>query len=179
MKPQTTRHCARWLSLIAIAAAVTACGGNQRELQAYIDDIKARPGGAIEPLPEIRPAPSYVYEPGDRRSPFVPDAPQRAIGRGPGSVDAPDPDRPRENLERYPLDSLTMVGTLSDERGDFGLIQDAEGLVHTITVGNYMGQNNGRITSITDSRIGLTEIVPDGLGGHIERPATIALNNTQ
>ena len=70
-----------------------------------------------------------------------------------------------------------MVGTLSDQRASFGLVQDAQGLVHRVTVGNHLGQNFGRITKITDSEIQLVEIVPDGLGGYLERPAAIALAN--
>lgn len=179
MKMQSKRIRIGWAGLLVVAAAVSACGGDQRELQRYIDDIKARPGGTIEPLPEIRPAPSYVYEAGDRRSPFMPDLPQQVVNRGPDSVDRPDPNRARENLERYPLDGLSMVGTLADSRGGYALVQDPDGLVHTVTVGNYLGQNNGRINGISESRIDLTEVVSDGLGGYIERPASIALNNTQ
>lgn len=177
IKPETTKSLARWLTLLGSAAAVTACGGDQRELQAYIDSVKARAGGTIEPLPEIRPAPSYVYEPGDRRSPFVPDSPQQVLSNNPDAVDGPDLDRPLEYLENQPLDALSMVGTLRDPRGQFGLIQDPDGLVHRVTVGNHMGHNFGRITQISESEIELVEIVRDGLGGYIERPASIALSD--
>ncbi len=68
-----------------------------------------------------------------------------------------------------------MVGTLADKRASFGLVQTADGLVHRITVGNHIGQNYGRVTSITDSEIRLVEIISDGLGGYLERPAKIAL----
>lgn len=165
---------ARWLALAVTALGLAACGSNQRELQAYIDEVKARPGGAIEPLPEIRPAPTYTYQPAGRRSPFIPEEPVRAVSsNGVG----PDPDRPREFLEQEPLDSLTMVGTLSNRDGAYGLIQDAAGLVHRVTIGNYMGQNYGRITSITESEIQLVEIMSDGRGGYYERPATVGLRD--
>lgn len=153
---------------------LSACGADHRELQAWIDEVKARPGGEIEPLPEINPAPSYVYEAGGRRSPFIPDAPQSVpTDTGVG----PDMDRPREYLEGEPLDALTMVGTLSNSTGAFGLVQDSQGLVHRVTVGNHMGQNYGRITDISESQIQLVEIIADGLGGYYERPASIGLSD--
>ncbi len=68
-----------------------------------------------------------------------------------------------------------MVGTLADRRASFGLVQTKDGLVHRVTVGNHLGQNYGRIVAISDSQIQLVEIIPDGLGGFLERPAAIAL----
>lgn len=171
MMPKAT---GRWLTLAGLSLVISACGSNQGELQAYIDRIKAQPGGAIEPLPEVRPAPTHVYEPRGRRSPFVPDAPQRAAAN---NGIRPDPNRPREDLESDPLDSLTMVGTMSNAEGAFGLIQDAEGLVHRVRIGNHMGQNYGRITSITETEIQLIEMMSDGRGGFYERPASIGLSD--
>lgn len=162
------------LAILSLALALTACGADHRELQAEIDAIKARPGGVIEPLPEVRPPPSFVYEAGERRSPFIPEVPQRPIDN-PGI--GPDLDRPREMLESVPLDSLTMVGTLSNADGVYGLVQDSQGLIHRPTVGNHMGQNYGRIISITESEIQLLEIISDGLGGYYERPASIGLSD--
>lgn len=164
----------RSLAAAALAVSLSACSGGNDDLRAYIDQVKARPGGRIEPLPQVQPAPTFAYEAGTRRSPFAPDAPARRRA-GPGSVDGPDPNRPREFLEQFPLDSLKMVGTLSDRRASFGLVQTADGLVHRVAVGNHMGQNYGRIVSISDSQIQLVEIIPDGLGGFLERPAAVAL----
>jgi type IV pilus assembly protein PilP len=163
----------RWLTILGLSLVLAACSSDQRDLQAYIDEVKARPGGTIEPLPEIRPAPSFSYQPGERRSPFVPEQPQRAQA---STGINPDLDRPREYLEQEPLDALTMVGTLSNVAGNFGLVQDSDGLVHRVTVGNFMGQNYGRITNISESEIQLVEIIRDGLGGYYERPAAIGLD---
>jgi len=165
----------RWLAAAIAATALSACGGANDDLREYIDEIKARPGGRIEPLPQIQPAPTFVYEPGARRSPFVPDAPQRRISNDPNAVDGPDSNRAREFLEQFPLDTLKMVGTLADRRASFGLVQTSDGLVHRVSVGNHMGQNFGRIIAISDSEIQLVEIISDGLGGYLERPAAIAL----
>jgi type IV pilus assembly protein PilP len=176
MKLEARKTGIRLLACASLVAALTGCGQDNRDLQAYIDRIKARPGGTIEPLPEIRPAPTYEYLAAERRSPFVPDVPQE-VAFGPNSANMPDFDRPREELEKLPLDSLTLVGRLRNTTGDWGLIQDPEGLVHRVTIGNHMGQNYGRITDITDSQIFLVEIVRDGRGGYMERPSSIGLND--
>jgi type IV pilus assembly protein PilP len=165
----------RWWAAAVAATALSACSGANDDLREYIDEVKARPGGRIEPLPQIQPPPTFVYQPGARRSPFVPDTPQRRVSSDPNAVAGPDQDRPREFLEQFPLDTLKMVGTLADRRASFGLIQTTDGLVHRVSVGNHMGQNYGRIIAISDSEIQLVEIISDGLGGYLERPAAIAL----
>jgi type IV pilus assembly protein PilP len=169
----------RVLAFAAVAATLGACGGAEDDLRAYIDEIKARPGGRIEPLPQIQPAPSFTYVAGNRRSPFMPDTPQQRVSNNPDAVQGPDPNRPREFLEQFPLDTLTMVGTLASpsRNSNFGLVQTADGLIHRVTVGNHMGQNYGRIMSITDSEIQLVEIISDGLGGFLERPAAVGLTD--
>lgn len=167
-------HKNRWVVIAGLALVMAACSSDNRDLQAEIDEIKARPGGRIEPLPEVRPPPTYVYQPANRRSPFVPDVPQRVPN---ASGVGPDLDRPREFLEGLPLDALSMVGTLSDAQGAYGLVQDSEGLVHRVTVGDHMGQNYGRITNISESEIQLLEVVSDGLGEYYERPAAVGLSD--
>lgn len=170
---------AKRLLVAAAAAAVglSGCSGGNDDLRAYVDEIKARPGGRIEPLPQVRPAPTFVYEPGERRSPFMPDTPQRRVSSDPNAVQGPDPNRPREFLESFSLDTLRMVGTLEQGGSRFGLVQDREGLIHRVRVGNYVGQNYGRITSISEAQISVIEIIPDGLGQYLERPAAIALSD--
>src|SRR5262245_2585469 len=167
----------RWIAAALVAAGLSACGSANNDLKTYIDEVKARPGGRIEPLPPVEPAPTFVYEPGARRSPFQPDAPQRRRSNDPNAVEGPDRDRPREFLEQFPLDTLRMVGTLADRRASFGLVQTTDGLVHRVAVGNHMGQNYGRVVAISDSEIQLVEIISDGLGGYLERPAAIGLTD--
>lgn len=166
----------RMLIFAAAIIGLAGCSGGNDDLRAWIDQMKARPGGRIEPLPQIRPAPTFTYEPGNRRSPFMPDQPtQRASN--PNAVPGPDPNRPREFLERFSLDTLRMVGTLEQGGTRFGLVQDSDGLIHRVRVGNHMGQNYGRILSITENQIALVEIIPDGLGGYLERPAAVSLRD--
>ncbi|HMB73622.1 MAG TPA: pilus assembly protein PilP [Gammaproteobacteria bacterium] len=167
----------RIAALLVAAAALSACGGSNTDLQQYIDEVKSRPGRRIEPLPPIRPAPSFVYEPGTRRSPFVPDTPQSMAAANPDAIDGPDLNRPREFLEQFPLDSLRMVGSMEMNQTRSGLVQGTDGLVHRVVVGNHLGQNYGRVTSISEAEIELVEIIPDGLGGYIQRPASIGLSD--
>ncbi len=163
--------------LLVMALGVAACGGDNDDLDQYINEVKARPGGRIEPLPEITPYEvfTYVADAQGLRSPFVPDTPQ-ATGAATGGT-RPDPDRSREYLESFPLDTLGMVGTLYIGEQMYGLVQTADGLIHRVIPGNYMGQNDGRITNITESEIALVEIISDGIGGYIERDAAVGLSD--
>ena len=167
----------RLMPLMLIAGlALAGCGGDMDDLDQYINEVKARPGGRIDPLPEITPYEvfTYVADAEGLRSPFVPDAPQAAVGQIGGGVQR-DLERSREFLEQFPLDTLRMVGTLMQGEQNFGLIQTSDGLIHRVVPGNYMGQNDGRIVSISESEIQIIEIISDGIGGYLERDAAVAL----
>jgi type IV pilus assembly protein PilP len=166
------------LRLLCVALAcgygvLTACSSADDELQRFIDDTKKEPGGRVEPLPEIKPYETFVYSATEMRSPFLPSSP--GSGAGFGGV-RPDQKRNREFLEQYSLDTLKMVGTLRLGGQMFGLVETKDGLVHRVTTGNHLGQAEGKITEITPSKISLVEIVPDSLGGYMERPAALGLN---
>ena len=152
---------------------LSACSDDLGELQQKVAEIKSRPGERIEPLPEIKPYESYAYNAGTLRSPFVPSAPARNDVAG--SV-RPDVKRPREFLEQFPLDTLKMVGTLKLSGQNYGLVQTKDGLVHRVVPGNYLGTSDGKVIDIAPSKIQVIEIVPDGLGGYMERAAALALN---
>jgi type IV pilus assembly protein PilP len=166
----------RTVLAMLFALALTACTGNMDDLKQYVKEVKARPGGRIEPLPEIKPYESFIYSAAGLRSPFVPDTPVVADMGGGGGV-RPDTARNREFLEQFPLDTLRMVGTLEAGGTFFGLVQDKDGLVHRVLPGNHLGQNDGKILRVTPAAIELVEIVPDGLGGYFERPAAVALDS--
>ena len=167
---------ARLMAVGLAALALCGCGRDMADLDAYVAEVKARPGGKIEPLPEIKTYETFTYEPGDARSPFKASLPDTRADDG-GGV-RPDQDRRREFLENFPLDTLDMVGTLNLGGTLYGLVQTNDKLIHRVTVGNYLGQNDGRIVTITDSDIQLIEIIPDGLGGYTERAAAVSLGET-
>lgn len=165
--------CSRALLLAVLSVgAFAACSSDMEKLQQKIDDAKKRPGGHVDQLPEIKPYETYAYDASSVRSPFVPGAPAAA-----NAGLRPDSRRNREFLEQFSLDTLKMVGTLDLGGHNYGLVQSRDGLVHRVLPGNYIGTNDGRILSINGSKINLTEIVPDGVGGYIERPAALALTN--
>ena len=160
--------------LLLAAVVVTGCGGGRSDLEEYIDKVKAKPGGRIEPLPQVKPYETFAYEADTLRSPFVPDRPAGRAGAG---GPRPEASRPKEYLEQFPIDSLAMAGTISQGNSTFGLVQTQDGLLHKVRPGNYIGQYDGRVVAVTPSEIQIEELVPDGIGGFYKRSAAIALNN--
>ena len=150
--------------------ALAGCSSADTDLQQFIHQTEQQPGGHVEPLPEVKPYETFVYDDQNLRSPFVP---SQASGFNSVRLDSK---RPHEFLEQFSLDTLKMVGSLRIAGAMYGLVQTKDGIVHRVTVGNYMGQNDGRITDISPSKIDLTEIVPDGLGGYMKRPAALGLS---
>lgn len=166
------------LLITAAAAMLLGCSQDMNDLETYIAEVKSRKSSDVEPIPQIQQYEPFTYLPAGRRDPFVPQA-QEAPDGGPDSPEnslRPDTNRNPEALEEYPLDSLRMVGTLSTERGTFALIRAPDGIVHRVTVGNYMGQNYGKIVGISEIEVRLEEIIPDGFGGYMKRDASIALS---
>jgi type IV pilus assembly protein PilP len=171
---KTTLNSSARCALIAVATLLGACSNNMDELKQEVAEIKARPGERIEPIPEIRPYEAFKYEADNERSPFIPTAAAKA---GLASSARPDIKRAREFLEQFPLDTLQMVGTLQLQGRMYALLQGKDGLVHRVAVGNYVGQNDGRITSITNTKVSVAELVADGVGGYVERLAALSLKD--
>jgi type IV pilus assembly protein PilP len=159
-------------AMCVLAGVLSACSSKDDELEQFIAETKKQPGGRVEPLPELKPYESYAYGSANIRSPFMPGGSGASTS---GSL-RPDSRRNREFLEQFSLDTLRMVGTLRLSDRTYGLIKTKDGLVHRVLPGNYLGQADGRVTDISASKISVVEIVPDGLGGYMERPASLALN---
>jgi type IV pilus assembly protein PilP len=160
------------MPLLMVAALAAGCSSKDSELEKFIAQTKQEPPGGVEPLPEVKPYESYFYTAQALRSPFMPGG----SGESSAPTVRPDIKRNREFLEQFSLDTLTMVGTLSMNGRNYGLIKTRDGLVQRVLPGNYLGQAEGRITLIEPSKISVSEIVPDGLGGFMERSAALALN---
>jgi type IV pilus assembly protein PilP len=168
----------RTLVMALLSVTLLGCAPNDmQDLTDYIEQVKSKKKGRIEPLPEIKQIETYVYEAEGLRDPFSP-----GEAEGPDLVQAsnngiaPDPLRRKEELEAFPLDSIRMVGTLEQKDSIWGLVTTSEGTIFRVRPGNYMGQNNGQITRVSEEIIELTEIVSDGQGGYRERQASVALN---
>ncbi|MBN2702435.1 MAG: pilus assembly protein PilP [Methylohalobius sp. ZOD2] len=156
---------------------LAGCGGQDlSDLHAYVAEVKARPKGAIEPLPEIKTVETFVFDPEGLRDPFTQKKqappPQVAVT---GNGVKPDPTRPHEVLEDFSLDSLRMVGTIEKDDLLWGLVQTADKTIYRVKTGNHMGRNYGRITHINEDRIEVVEIIPDAPGTWRERQAALAL----
>lgn len=168
--------------ILSLGLFLTACSSSSMDdLRAQVDEIKQRKAPPIPPLPEFTPAEGFQYAAADVDHPFTTwldkmariQAEQREKQRQDGL--RPDLERRRESLESFPLDTLRMVGTLTRESEAAALVSAPDGLVTRIHVGNYLGQNHGKVTDVLDNKIEIMEIVPDGLGGWQYRPTSIAL----
>ncbi|MGA9852897.1 MAG: pilus assembly protein PilP [Gammaproteobacteria bacterium] len=148
-----------------------------RDLEQYVAQVKARRGGHIAPLPQIKPFETYTYDDASLRSPFIPQLQSYANSGTGGSTTGlhPDFNRPHEYLEQFPLDSLKMMGTMTLSGAMYALIRDGDGVVHKVGVGQYMGQNFGKVIKIGQAGLVLREIIPDGQGGWVERDTTVQL----
>lgn len=172
----------RWVKLVIAALAglmIAGCSSdNLSDLRNFVQAEKAKPGGRVEPIPEVKPFDSFTYKVNGRKSPFQPwglNAGAAKSARPSTGGLHPDTHRRREALEAFPLDTLRMVGTLSQKNGMWAIIRAPDGLVYRVTRNNYLGQNYGRITKISEDKVELMEIVPDGLGGWQERRTNLVL----
>ena len=171
----------RTLALCVLAGMTAGCSGDNSDLERYIAEVKERPASPIPPIPPVRTYTPYQYEGLTGRDPFRQsttdgsDSPQTA---GNSTGPKPDLNRPREYLERFELDTLVMVGTFEKETSEWALIKDPDGVVHRVAVGNYMGQNHGKVGSITNDEVQLSEFIADGVGGWLVREASIALEGS-
>lgn len=158
-------------------ASLAGCGSSSdfNDLQAYMDEVRARPKGSIEPLPKFQAYEAFTYSAAALRSPFQPPVKIDLVNRPKGSKEIkPDEARVKQFLEGFNIEVFEMVGTLSNDGGMFALVNGAGG-VHRIKVGDYLGRNNGRILAINEAKIDVIEIVPDGEGGWLERPRSLSL----
>jgi type IV pilus assembly protein PilP len=174
------------LLIIPAALMLSACVSNDiTDLEQWTQEVMARPGGRIEPLPEMKPYEAYAYKSAaeNKVDPFQlfyqqrQARPEDVVDTGLTSeMEMEIRNRNREELEQFELDSLRMVGTLEDQEENWGIIIDPQGIVHRVRVGNYAGRNIGKIVNIFEDRIELREIIRNSQGRWEERQAAIALN---
>ena len=164
----------KFFIVIICLGLVAGCGGeNYDDLHQYVKEVKGKQKGKIEPLPEIVEYPAYAYNDTELRDPFIPPAPKRMASSDPNL--RPDNHTP-DILEQFPLDTLQMVGSLEQSGQRWALIKAQDGTLYRTTKGRYMGQDNGKIVSVSETKVVLQEIVPDGLGGWVKREAVISVS---
>lgn len=156
-----------------LAVSLTACGGGDMEdLQQFMAEAGKDMQGKIEPLPQIKPYEPFSYDAFNLPDPFKP---RKLSPSGGGGGLQPDLTRPKEALEAYSLETLKMVGMVSKKGGIHAVVAAPDKSVYHVRVGNYLGQNFGLITRITDTEITLKEIVQDSAGDWAERTSTLTL----
>ncbi|WP_454832902.1 pilus assembly protein PilP [Pseudoxanthomonas wuyuanensis] len=160
------------LALSGCGRGVTSEPGDAPNLQKWIADVRARPAPPLDPLPVMQQFETFEYAAQGMRDPF-----SNAWSNTDAGGLRPDPNRRKETLEQYPLDSLDMVGTLGRGPGLIALVMAPDKVTHRVRPGAYLGQSDGRVTSVREDGIELVELVPDGAGGWLERPAAIALED--
>ena len=162
---------------MVLGLLLTACGGEEfSDLKAELKDKTKDMRGKVDPLPIVKPyepVPYKVFEQPDPFSSAKIELVTRSAGSG-GSGLKPDFNRPKEPLEAYPLESLKMVGVLQQRKANFALVKADTGLFR-VKVGNYVGQNFGLITTITDSQVQVRELIQDAAGDWTERQSTLQL----
>lgn len=163
--------------LLGLASVLSACGGDMSDLEQFIDTTKTKHHGSVEQLPDFPPYETFEYTYGDIRDPFRPQTDVSAPSVAQTTTGGPRPEsqRLKEPLEGYPVDALKMVGLLQQKAQTWGLVKDPEGTIHRVQPGNFAGQNHGKIIAVTETRIDIVELVPDGLSGWVNREAVLAM----
>lgn len=156
-----------------------ACSSEEHsDLRAFVKESDKLPGGRIPPLPEVKPYEPFAYNAYDLTDPFKPRKIEPPKSSAKGGIQ-PDFNRPREALEAFPLENLTMVGTLQQKNRYYALVKTPDKALYRVTSGNYLGQNFGRIVGITETDIKLKEIVQDSGGNWEEKDQALQLQEQE
>jgi len=160
---------------IASLALLAACGGqSHQDLRDWMAEQGKGVRGQLDPLPQIKPYEPFAYNDFDLPDPFKPRKIEPVKGENTSKL-APDLNRRREPLESYPIESLSMVGTLQKGKALYALIKTPERDIYQVRQGNHLGQNFGVIVGISDTDIKLKELMQDGSGDWSERSSTLNL----
>lgn len=172
MIPRRLPRPAALLPLLALALA--ACSGDSfDDLRDFMKKTEATLPHQIDPLPVAKAYEPFTYADFELADPFKPRAMITEAARAPGA-NAPDTKRPREVLERFPLDALRMVGILQQKGQTFALVR-ADGILYRVHTGDHLGLDYGVITSISDHEIAIKENIQDANGDWTLRDSRLQL----
>lgn len=180
MNARTDRPLSRGLAalgLAAVAALLSGCEADRAELQSWMDETRRNTPAVTEKISEPKKFERFVYQASDETDPFS-HAKMRVAGAtvaGPaGNGLQPDSARRREPLEAFPLDNLKMVGNLRQGAASVALLQ-VDSSVFQVRVGNYVGQNFGRVLRISENEVAIRETVQDAAGDWVARDTALQL----
>ena len=165
---------------VLVTLLLTACGSSDQELQAWMAEQRNQSRARVERLPEPTKFSPQAYTQEGSVEPFSNQKLAQALKRdsklsiADTALIAPELARRKEPLEASPLDSVSMVGSLVKLGQPVALVR-VDNLLYQVRVGNYLGQNYGRITKVSETGVSLREIVQDAAGEWIERTATLQL----
>jgi len=160
------------LAIVLIVTGLSGCGGGDMDdLRRFVTETGKDTQGKIDPLPEVKVYQPFSYAAFDLPDPFKP----RKLSSGGGGGMQPDLSRPKEPLEAFSLETLKMVGVLSQKGVIQAVIKTPDNAIYHVKKGNYIGQNFGLVTQIGDSEVSLREIVQDSAGDWSERTSTLNL----
>ncbi len=162
--------------LLLVSLLLAACGGEEfQDLHDFVKNAGADMRGKVDAAPEIKPYEPFNYDnSAGLPDPFKPRKPEMKNGGQPG-LNQPDMTRRKEALEDFPLDGLTMVGFLSQGNIAHAIIRSPDGKLHRIRVGNYLGQNFGLVTEVTETEVKIKEMIQDSTGDWSERMSSLQL----
>lgn len=164
-------------AILVLGLALSACGGGtHKDLKQFVEESGEGLRGKVEPLPEVKPYEAFAYNAFDFPDPFKP---RKIEAKGGGGGPRPDFNRHKEPLEAYATESLKMVGTLQQAKETFALVKAPDNTLFRVKKGNYLGQNFGQITEITESEVKLKEIVQDTGGDWTERTSSLLLEEQE
>jgi type IV pilus assembly protein PilP len=169
------------VATLAASLLLCACSpSGQEDLQAWMNEQRAQTRPKVQPIPEPKKFAPQPYTQEGVIDPFSNQKLTQALKResaqstSNAALVAPELARRKEPLESFPLDSMTMVGSLLKDGGPVALVR-VDNLLYQVRPGNYLGQNYGKIVKVTESEVTLREIVQDAAGEWIERTATLQL----
>ena len=168
----------RTISILLLGLMLTACsGGDHQDLRQWMAEVSKDIKGRIPPLPQVKPYEPVAYDVGNLVDPFKPAKIAPEGKKGGGGVQ-PDFDRPREPLEAYPLESLKYVGVMSKKKVSYAIVL-VDGSLYQVRTGNYLGQNFGVVTKISEAEVVLKELVQDAAGDWVERVSSLQLQGQE
>jgi type IV pilus assembly protein PilP len=168
--------------LLTTLLTLAGCGGGQDEVRQWMAQVKKDTKVNVPKLAEPKKFVPYTYAQMGGTDPFNPVKLTDAIAKSQAakqSPNAPDPNRRHEPLEAFPLDSISMVGAIKDKRGAQHAVVLVDKTVYDVKVGDFMGQNDGKVSAVTEDQISLTERIQDASGEWVERKTTIDLQENR
>jgi type IV pilus assembly protein PilP len=162
--------------LLLISLLLTACGGEEfQDLRDFVKNAGADMRGKVDPPPEIKPYEPFSYDNSmGLPDPFKPRKPEMK-NSGQSGLNQPNMERRREALEEFPLDGLKLVGYLYQSNVAYAIIRSPDSKLHRVKKGNYLGQNFGQITEITDTEVTIKETLQDSNGDWSERMSSLQI----